>query len=491
MPTITEIAQMRQQGMLREAYDAINAELKEHPEDYSAVLTAGWIYHDLLKQNAQYPTRGEFDRFLKEFLALGVRPEDFSIYESVMWDIRRMLSSVANIENLDHEWLESLIATLRSLPVQKNSAAYHSLLSAAIKIRNWPGVIEFINWWGLEHLTEEDYRPNTNSQGMSYMGLAETTYYALCRAMLMLDDAARQNAFIEKIQRVTDRHPEYRFLPYYTAKLMLRLGRREEAMALLKTYARDNTSAFWVWQLLGDEHRDVNDKMMFYLKAVSCPAAANMTVKLNEQVGRFLISRNMVEMGKYLIEKAVRTRQREGSHVPYAIENMRREIWYQEIDEHWDEEFAKTQSERAEQFLFADLQQFAVLVTYVNQTKHIVSFLSEQLREGYFRLPEDTTVLPEKWQVLIISATQLNEGTPTNVRQFTTDTSMSNPAFFKPFEGVLKLNYRGFGFVEGVFVEPRLVGELANGAAVHGIACKTFNKTKQEWNLAAVSIEHD
>lgn len=491
MPTTTEIAQMRQQGMLSEAYDAIRYQLQQTPNDYSVILAAAWIYHDLIKQNAQYPTRAAFDRYLTEFLAIGVREEEFSIYESIVWDIRRMLASAAKIEYIDYAWLDSLVGKLRAIPIQKNSSAYHSLLSAAIKIRGWIGVIEFINWWGLEHLTEEDYQHNTNSQGMNYMGLAESTYYALCRAMLMLNDEARQSSFIDKIQRVINKHPDYRFLPYYKAKLLFKLDRQEEALASLRHFAQSNDSAFWVWQLLGDEHRDVNDKMMFYIKAVTCPAADNMVVKLQEHVGRFLISRNMAAMGKFLIEKAVQTRQKEGSHISYAIENMRQESWYQTLEPAWDEHFVAEQVKLAENYLFAELPQFPVMVTYTNEEKRIVSFFSEELQEGFFRIPKSVGELPQRGQILIVKAPQLAVSAPTAVRSFDIDKSNSNPHFFKAYNGMLRINFNGYGFVDDVFVETKLTEGLTNGAAVSGIARKTYNKKKESWGWYAVTIQHN
>ncbi len=170
---------------------------------------------------------------------------------------------------------------------------------------------------------------------------------------------------------------------------------------------------------------------------------------------------------------------------------MRQEQWYQALEPNWDEQFAAEQVKLAENYLFAEMPQFAVLVTYVNTEKRIVSFFSEDLQEGYFRAPKSAGELPQRGQIVIVRAPQLAVGSPTAVRSFNIDESNSNPHFFKAYNGMLRINFNGYGFVDDVFVETKLTEGLTNGASVSGIARKTYNKKKESWGWYAVTIQHN
>ena len=56
------------------------------------------------------------------------------------------------------------------------------------------------------------------------------------------------------------------------------------------------------------------------------------------------------------------------------------------------------------------------------------------------------------------------------------------------FSGTLRLNAKGFGFVDNIFVPPFLIGAHANGEEVAGIAVVKFDKVKNTNGLAACWI---
>ena len=54
---------------------------------------------------------------------------------------------------------DELFDIIKDLPFHKPSDSYSAMLAAFIELGAlWPGLDEFIEWWGLENLTPFDYR---------------------------------------------------------------------------------------------------------------------------------------------------------------------------------------------------------------------------------------------------------------------------------------------------------------------------------------------
>lgn len=488
MKTIADITYLRQSGQLDEALAEVEILREANPRDYSVACCAAWVYISLMKQHAHYSRCHLFYTYLRKMKALNLPIDRETIlYENVLWAIRQLLADCVQNANSEKDDLADLIAILQDFPVNTTGEAYHSLLSTAIKIKNWPTLPEFVDWWNLDNLRAQDYK-KTEYNGVALMSVAEATYNALCRCLLVCDDEDKILDFTKMLSLVIAAHPEYQYLPYYNAKLLFKIGKIEQAIEALKPFARKKASDFWVWQLLGDEVNDDAEKMKFYCKAALCKGKDEMLVKMREQVGLYLIQHGKREMGKCLIEKVIDTRRMINKAPSYTIQDLIREPWWNATQANWDEAFAQEQATLAEEFLFGKLNTYEVLVTYVNTQKGAISFLTEQRQEGFFMEHSKRIHSIKKNDILRFHAQEISQSGSTKVRRWEVS-GEPNEQLCKTVTGILRKCKGGYGFVDKVFVNAALAKAYDDAAIVEVKAVLSYDRKKGTLGWSAIAIK--
>ena len=487
MKTIAEITNLRKNGQLNDALLEIETLYGAYPHDYSVALCTAWVYVDAMKKYAHSTNYGQFYEYLNKFrtLKLDLEKEEI-LYNNVLWAVRLFLADY--VSSSDRQGLNVLTMELHDLPMNRHCDAYRAMLSTAIKIKEWQGLPDFIKWWNLDNLRPEDYKKQEH-EGKEFMSLAEATYNALCRCMLSCEDENKVLDFVNHVYAITTQHPEYQYLPYYNAKLLFKFGKTEQALETLKPFARKKASEFWVWQLLGDEVQDNSQKIMFYCKAALCGGKDEILVKMREQIGFYLIKNEHREMGKFLIEKVIDTRNRENRQPSYNIQSITKELWWKTTQAKWDKEYAEKKALGAEEFLFGKITNYEVLVTFVNARKGAVNFLTETKQHGFFIDHSKKIKTIKVNDLLRISATEIVQDGSTKIRQWKKIEDNSNPHFFKTFNGILNKNIGGFGFVRNIYVNTDLAKDIPDKQSVDGTAVLAFDKKKQNFGWNAISIK--
>lgn len=483
--TVAEINSLRKSGQLQEALAAVEQLRSEQPRDYNVAVCAAWVYVDMLKQNATYSRRDIFAQYLQKISDLRFSERESILFDNVLWATRKLLDDYAKTQQCDTSWLECIPNILSEMPISTRSDAYRGVLMAATKIVDWAEFEAFVQWWDLKNLRAEDYQKREYN-GEYYMSLAESTYNALCRCMFMDANTDKIEAFLPDLDDTIASHSEYQYLPYYKAKLLFKIDKSEEAKEALKPFARKNSSAFWVWQLLGDESDDDAQKMMFYIKAASCSSPDEMLVRMREHVGSYLITKGKLKMGKYLIEKVIATRQKENRRPSYSIQELTRQPWWAATPSLWDKSFAEEQSLLADEFLFGKMQHAEVLVIHVNIDKRAISFITENRQEGFFFIKKGK--LPKVNDVVEITGTTIATKAPTNVLRWQYAGNRNNPHFYKHYTGTTRKNTKGFAFVDDVFVHDQLMTNIPDRVQVDGTAIISYDKKKHKWGWKAITI---
>ena len=488
MSTIADISELRKRGDLESALSEAEALYNANQHDYYVALCLAWVYVDVMKQYATNTSTAHFCECLSKFRMLNLPiGREQVLYDNVLWAVRGLLGNYSRLQLCDKRDLDTLIAELQNLPVITTGDAYHSLLPAAVKIKDWQSLPAFVDWWNLNNLLPKDYQKQ-EYEGKFFMSLAEATYNALCRCMMACNNEEQVLSFVESVSHVISEHPDYQYLPYYSAKLLFKVGHTEDALEMLKPFARKKTSEFWVWQLLGDEVKDDVQKMMFYCKAALCGGKDELLVKMQEQVGFFLIRHGKFEMGKYLIEKVITTRARDNRNPSYDIQVLTKEPWWSATQAKWDNDFAEEQALGADEYLFGKMNRYEVLVTFVNTSKSVINFLTEDKRNGFFmdRSKQLNTIRVN--DVLQIATPEIPVSGITKVRRWKKVAERTNPHFYKSYSGTLRKTAGGFGFVESVFVHAALAGSITDRTMVAGTAVMAFDKKKQCFGWKAISV---
>lgn len=483
--TFQEISSLRKAGKVDDAYRLAEEALKETPEDLWTKRAMGWVLYEYLDQSATNRDFSKYLHWLQEMVALHLDNEESMLMDSVMWSLRKLL---ADTDAKSAEY-DQLLSSLQQLPRPQKGKAYSSVLSAALRLGGkWLHLSSFIDWWGLDNLSGEDYDEVTLSNGSKMMSLAERTIICYSKILLREGEEDSITRFVSYIRSVIEQHKEYVYPPYYLAKLLLKKGEGQAAYDLLKQFARLKSREFWVWQLLADTQSDSDLKMSFLCKALTCGGKEEMLVSLREESALLFANMGHLSEAKHETLRAIEARKRKGWSLTNGLRNIQVEKWFmQTTATRNNEPFYRRFSDKAERLILGELSRFTCLVTYVNEEKRMVSFVSEDKIQGFFKMDKKFPEI-KKDSLVTFQTNALGEDRPTLVRNVEVEVDRVHPSFYKQFEGKY-LNKGAFGVVEDVFVESRFLSGITHGNIVKGVACISFDRKKKRWGWRALSIE--
>ncbi len=483
--TFQEISALRKEGKIDDAYRLAEEALKETPDDLWTKRAMGWVLYEYLDQSATNRDFNKYLHWLQEMVALHLDNEESMLMDSVMWSLRKLLSDT-DVKSVEYD---QLLSILQQLPHPQKGKAYSSVLSAAIKLGGkWLHLSSFIEWWGLDNLRVEDYDEVTLSNGSKMMSLAERTIICYSKILLRDGDTDRINRFLSYIRSVIEQHKEYVYPPYYLAKLLLKKGDAQAAYDLLKQFARLKSKDFWVWQMLSDTQSDGDLKMSFLCRALLCGGKEEMLVSLREESALLFASMGHLSEAKYEALRAIESRKRMGWSITNGLRDIQVEKWFMlTTASRNNEPFYRRFSEEAERLVLGESCRFACLVTYVNEEKRMVSFVTEDKIQGFFKMPKNAPII-KKDNLVTFQTNVLSEDRPTMVKNVEVEDELVHPSFYRQFEGKF-LNKGPFGMVGDVFVEPRFLSGITHGNIAKGVACISFDRKKKRWGWRALSIE--
>ena len=102
--------------------------------------------------------------------------------------------------------LSALFSRLKSYTLAPGKG-YSALLEGFIRCDAWQELADFFEWWNLENLTIEDYRPVEIGNGLRIMSVAERAFIAKSKALLRLNDLGRIEEFLPQMDTLMNEHP--------------------------------------------------------------------------------------------------------------------------------------------------------------------------------------------------------------------------------------------------------------------------------------------
>ena len=366
------------------------------------------------------------------------------------------------------------LAALRDyagIPGVRRSGLTHSLvLYYATRLAPaLPRYVEFVQWWNIELLRDEDYRPRPpkNPDDRPLPALAERVCGALYRALRGHPDAERHapwvDAFFGKCVATGER---YVWLPYYYGQWLNARGRLAEARELLRPFARRHPADFWAWAALAAAYRDEPaDEAALLCRAARCPVqnpeqlagVRSDLVKAWRRCGEFDAARR--EAAAILALNIVRNPERraEIERAAAADEPAR-------PDEKHEALIARALARAAA--IVCPLDSAGIVLSR-NEKKNVVAIALDRDRVAlahYDRLPAARDLRPgETVRIALDDAAKPDR--PARVLALAR-AELSEPLpFVRAFEGALRKNPRGFAFVGRAYVPPELAAGLTEGPA--------------------------
>ena len=485
MAGINEIIKKCKEGQVQEAYELAKADLEQ--DKPWAKLTTGKALYYLIKKDAN---GGQYDLLishLDEMLSLEqLIPENENTIFWIGYFAKRHLAPTGFDTPTK---LSALFSRLKNYSFAPGKG-YSALLEGFIRCDAWQELVDFFEWWNLENLTDDDYKPVEISKGRKIMSVAERAFIAKSKALLRLNDLGRIEVFLPQMDTLMNKHPEMTYPGYFYGKLLLSLGSTpEDALKVIVPFAKKKSTEFWVWQLLSDVFIHEQDKQLACLiRAVHCRTQENFLGKVRIKLATLYIQRNQLDLAKFQIDKVTQCYLPQGWHLPYEVDCWIHQPWINTVsscDKAPIDYMAITN-----EILGEKTEEAIAVVTYVDpniqKIAMVYGFEKRMFQRLRFKVGVGATlklnfVIESNGKLRILNAVKC---------KFPSDLN-----YAKVVEGAIKRKSDWpYAFLlygnEKAFVAPSVANKynVKDGQAVKCLIVYDFDKKKNSWNWIVISI---
>jgi len=286
---MSKVINLRKAGNLNEAFKLAEANLNNNPDDIWCKRDMAWVLYDLAKQKATVEYKELFLRCFDKLIELDMPENEEMFYQNAGFLLRGMASTMIRAEKQDNAFFDALFERLKLLKVKKNTPAFSSIITVMLRAKTWWGSYKtFVGWCGWDCFMDEDFNNIVGENGIKIMPLVERVAMAYCKLLLDNGLSTEIEQFLPILDDLAVKHKNYIYLPFYSAKLLWKIGKKDEYFDKMKVFARKKSGEFWVWDLLGDYYDDDSTRLKFYAKGLLCKSKAEMTVKLREKTAIIL-----------------------------------------------------------------------------------------------------------------------------------------------------------------------------------------------------------
>ncbi|MGG4489725.1 DUF7017 domain-containing protein [Metabacillus idriensis] len=520
---IDEAKKLRKAGKQKEAFKAILPYLQVNQDDEDAVITFGWIMYDFLKKS-----EGNIDNYIHNLMIFnknavipfesnffgGFTTNDLkkTLVNSILWSIRRVVMQGELFANRVFPQLlrfcgnEAKFIENRGLFANSGASASRSLIKEIINKLNDPNYLLFMDTIGFDWFDNGDFQKtnhnNEKGENIEFRPLAEVVLHFHAKKLLSVDmfiaTEQRINSFIDVLNSQIQKNPSYEWLPYYKAKLLMKVNRNDEALETVTSFARAKSRDFWVWDLISALVSD-DEKFNCYCAGLLCKSKPEMIVGLQEKIIPILMEKEMFSNAKFELDEIITTRMKKWGKISQQLEEWKNESWYIEAKSAESRDALKGYADKAEEILYRTLPFTDIFVTYINKYKGVINFAYlgnnrlSTIKEGYLYMDSIKEVhhwiTDEAFKVRMFEdKKRTNLFKIYNVAQGD-ETFVSN--FIQTGIGYVdKEDTNPFAFVNDAFISPKLVEEhkIQNYDKVKYIKKRRFNKKKKTWGWSVEKI---
>ena len=508
MPTISALCQA---GELEAAYRQAKAAFDEQPADSYAQADMHLAVLTCLKKYVAQADAIATARWVRKLAALNL-PANAGRDEQVCWEIRKILATLAKRQYPPYAEVSELLRALTTMPLAPVASVGRSVLfQAALKFKeHLPG--KWWDWWNFELFRPEDYvqenfTPPGADKAIRLPALAESAYGAYAKNLekqltIFFGDKeaakAEAIALLPRLEELSGQYPSYGWIGLRRAKLLLALGDPAAALPTLLPLVRQKNREYWAWQLLGEALllNDLPAALACYYRAVQCPTDEMYLGRLRETLANLLHQAGYLAAAQQQLRLLAKAKQAEGKQPGNAAQVLMRQPWF--ATEHGsDSPVNTTLLATAEAAAYGDLPWRPVVLQELIAATTEKPARARLLQGG--RSARSLTVRVNKYPWL--AKTEL--GTPMQVRcepvngfeqvvQLAArpegalwDTRpalrpQSSLTTMRDFDGILRVQDAGFGFVNDIFVPARLIAKhhWTAGQRLQGTAISQFDQKK-------------
>ncbi len=501
-----EIKQLRHNSQLEEALRKVTEALEQDPDNIWNKRAAAWVYYDYLKKYSNPETYDSFKENLLRLKKLELPENEKMVFDKSAWQIGSMVFALQKESEVNNNKINELFEIIKEFHFTKSSEAYSFLYKSFHKgHKNWTRYIEFADWWNFENFRPEDYLKE-EFKDKKIMSIAEQAFIAYSKKLLegepteeslgnaQVISREKIEAFLPKLDKVIEKHPEYQYPPYFKAKLMLALNRDDNVLSTFLPFARQKRNDFWVWGLMAEIHSDDKDtQFACYCKALSLNTPEEFLVKMRQSFAALLIDRQMYNEAKTEIEKVLDTRAKQQWKTPKQIKQWTDQDWYKSAyPNNNNKELYTKHKGKAEAILYQDIPEKIIAVEFVNYDKKMIHFVINSQESGFFKYEGLLNNTPQVGDLYKVRLEEVDKNGFHRARTIKPAKSGQESEAIRTIEDSIYIpEGKDFGFVQDAFVIPKLItdNKLKTKQKVIAKAILSYNKKKEEWGWKAFNIK--
>ena len=490
-----EIKELRQTGRLEEALEMAKAEFEANPENIWTKRNLSWVYYEYLKINASAESFEGFVFWLNQLVELQLPEDEKMLFDSLSFQVGKLVFALSKEEPVPVQKIKQLADLICNFHFTKPSDGYSYVLKSFHKgLKDSGNYLDFIDWWGLENLSEQDFQKEKLPTGKEIMALAEQVYIAYAKHLLPQRDMQgnvyfnREKAeeFLPQIEALSEKYPTYQYPPYFQAKLLLALGEKQNVLSALIPFARKKQNDFWVWEVLAEAAEQEPEKeFSCHCRALVCTSPEEMLVGVRQKMAEAMIHRKLYNEAKTEIELILKVKESHGHKIPGIINQWVGQSWYTEARTlESNKSFYRQHTALAERILYSDTPEELVFVEFVNSDKSMLNFIATEEKFGFFKFDR----FMKKVQPGEVLSVRFNGGAKGGRYNVLTCKKATNDSFKSQFqkevEGTIKIKPgASFGFLGDAFIHPSLITKykLSDGQTFKGQNIKTYDSKKEKW----------
>lgn len=495
MATVKEITTMCKSGNISAAYEQAKSDLNANPLGVWEQRGLGWTLYYIIKSDVE---QNNYDALLAHLDELNNLEQltvanDSLIFDNVIFKIGEFIKNCIDLDDVDSPVkLSAIFSRLKNYTFNP-SRGYSFLLQGFLKFESWGELADFFDWWNLDNLSQEDYTPFVTQNGRQIMALAERAFIAYSKALLRLNDTARIEEFLPRMDALMDSHPEMTYPGYFYGKLLMALGGdKDEALKVLVPFARRKATEFWVWQLISDVYSSEPEmQRACLLRSVNSRTKEAFLGKVRIKLANLYIQLGQYDKARFHIDAVTRCYASNGWRLPNEIDLWMRQPWINFATP--DGTDSLDYMTLTNQILCNGSEEAVAIVTYVDPNSHRASLIYGNKK----RMGQKLRFKVNPGDVLKINFINDSDGKAKviNASKISLPLNLDYSMFA---EGVVdKREDKQFAFVKvgqnRCFMSPSVVQKfnVCNGESIKTLIVYDYDKKKETWNWVCLTIKRN
>lgn len=276
------------------------------------------------------------------------------------------------------------------------------------------------------------------------------------------------------------------WLDYDAAKLLITSAQFNLAREFVIPVLKKKNTESWAWAALAATYRKESPDIAIKLfcEGICHTHDAKFSLKSYKSLASLLVTKGLVNEASMCVKKIVAIYNQEGWRIKSDLEDLMASDWYDDsVDVSFLGAFAKTQAEGAKVYLYGETNwEIGVVKSLHASGKGLDVYLNKDCTKSVRKTLFSERKLPVPGKFVKIAISEDGE---------VVSATQSNPVEMKDVGfgiGTLKVNAKGFGFVDDAFVPPNLIKAELNGRSVQFVKIQEFDKTKGSFGWKVITL---